>query len=521
LILRKPYALLIKYFRIIHVILSLFGAYIFYSLNNIYPYLSSYINNPSTLKGFDVSKTLFPGLLYFAVILLLVSSFVLLALMVFKKKPYLYYLISTASYIYLFVVINMANGYINTMENSLLDILKIRVAADLVTIALFLQAINFGYAFLRATGFSLKKFDFGQDLDALEISEDDREEFEVQVEFDFNIYATRARRFMRNLKYYYVENKFYSNIIILATIVTITIMSLTNIFILNKTYNENNFISTTDYKLKVLESYTTTRDYKNTTILTDTKLVVVKIDIQSFKEGKYLNKDAYYLLVNNKRYNAVGGYTEAISDLGNTYKNNLLTTTLTPYLLVFEVPTTTNLAKSKILFTNYVFSGTNLLAEAIQIRLKVKVLDNDLITKTYQLKDIVNLKDTILASGTLAINSVTIDDMVTLTYNFCANTTYCFDSVEILRPILDSYEKQIMSIEGSISNMTMNRFMARYGTLEYASSTTNNFNFLEPKNVKITTTNYYEIKKSLLEPTKLVFNIRNYRLEYIITTNNL
>ena len=45
MILKKPYAFLIKHFKIIHLILSLLMIYIAYKINNILNFVKGYINN--------------------------------------------------------------------------------------------------------------------------------------------------------------------------------------------------------------------------------------------------------------------------------------------------------------------------------------------------------------------------------------------------------------------------------------------------------------------------------------------
>ena len=59
MILRKPYALLIKNFKLIHIILSLMMIYLFYKTNAILSFLGEYIGSSQIKISSDVLYSLF------------------------------------------------------------------------------------------------------------------------------------------------------------------------------------------------------------------------------------------------------------------------------------------------------------------------------------------------------------------------------------------------------------------------------------------------------------------------------
>ena len=52
---------------------------------------------------------------------------------------------------------------------------------------ILVKAIAFVFAFIRSTRFDIKKFNFTEDLEDVDIHEEDREEVELQIEFDYDI----------------------------------------------------------------------------------------------------------------------------------------------------------------------------------------------------------------------------------------------------------------------------------------------------------------------------------------------
>ena len=98
MILRKPYAFLIKYFRIIH--LAMFIAIIYISLKtfNVLSFFNEYISNNQVISTYeDISSKYVNSVFIIAVSLVIIISSIILYLMRHKKKPTLLYLFMVIS----------------------------------------------------------------------------------------------------------------------------------------------------------------------------------------------------------------------------------------------------------------------------------------------------------------------------------------------------------------------------------------------------------------------------------------
>ena len=98
MIIRKPYAFLIKNFRKIHIFLLILSFYVAYKLLDI----SKFINEFMKLGTYDlyadpVSKHI-TGLLSFSVILITIGGIALLFLLRHKGKPWKIYLVPIIEY---------------------------------------------------------------------------------------------------------------------------------------------------------------------------------------------------------------------------------------------------------------------------------------------------------------------------------------------------------------------------------------------------------------------------------------
>ena len=102
MIIRKPYAFLIKYFKFFHFIMLIFSLYIVYKSNKILAFFNEYVSTRLTNFNETFISDNIPLILFlFAFIIVIFSTFIIV-LFRKKDKPILFYVISS---IYYFVYI--------------------------------------------------------------------------------------------------------------------------------------------------------------------------------------------------------------------------------------------------------------------------------------------------------------------------------------------------------------------------------------------------------------------------------
>ena len=104
MILRKPYAILIKNFKLIHVILSAMMVYLFYRTNSILRFLNEYIGSSQIKIGDTVLDELFGPIFIILVVFIILLTLIIMGLLAFKKKPIKFYIYNIAVYIFSTVV---------------------------------------------------------------------------------------------------------------------------------------------------------------------------------------------------------------------------------------------------------------------------------------------------------------------------------------------------------------------------------------------------------------------------------
>ena len=185
MIFRKPYAFLIKNFKLINFILGILTSYLFYRTYKIVAFFNDYVTNNYTgniVPGFYQDYV--PGSNYFVIFLILLGLFGVTLLFIYKKKPSKTYISSIVYYIVMIILFSVVKNLMITMEETIITAESARIYRDLSTLSLLPQ-IGFIIAFfIRGFGLNISKFNFKEDLKDLEVSSEDSEEIEITLKKD-------------------------------------------------------------------------------------------------------------------------------------------------------------------------------------------------------------------------------------------------------------------------------------------------------------------------------------------------
>ena len=332
MIIRRPYAFLIKHFRLIHLILFALLAIITYNASTVLNFFKDYITANGNME--ILSSNYINAFIYIAPIIIIGLSISIFYLMKYKDKPRLYYIIliivsvlCTGVYTYLYLSIR-------SLETTTVSARIIRLYRDIARSNFYVLFVMCIPTLIRGLGFDIKKFNFGKDLKELNLSEEDSAEVEVSIDVSSNGLKRTGRRTLRELKYYYVENKFFINII-LGTLILILIMLFPfNKYVVNRDLKEGEVLGTSAFNIKVTDSYLTDRKR----ISKDNSYVILKVSVIG-KVNKYsLDLDHFVLEGKNNKYVPSQKFYLYFNDIGMGYRNNILdTTSYKDYILVFNI----------------------------------------------------------------------------------------------------------------------------------------------------------------------------------------
>lgn len=332
MILRRPYAFLIKHFRLIHLIMFSILLFIIINARNILNFFKDYITYNGNIE--IISSNYINYYIFIGIFLLIALSLVIFYLMRYKNKPRIFYIsiiiltiVSAILFTYLF-------GSLRNLEVTSMSGREIRLLRDSARINFWLLIIISIPIFIRGLGFDIKKFNFSSDLKELNLSSEDSAEVEVNTTINSNTIKRIGRRNIRELSYYYKENKLIINIIFVIILLVIILLFPFNKFIVNKDLKENEILSTRSFNLKVSNTYISNRKR----ISKQNSYIILKISILG-KINKYsLDLDEFVLNSNNNNYIPSQKYYNYFTDIGIGYKNNILDmNTYKDYILIYNV----------------------------------------------------------------------------------------------------------------------------------------------------------------------------------------
>ena len=301
MIIRKPYAFMIKNFRKIHIALLLLGFFILYKTIDT----AGFVNDFMSYGTYDLYADPITNHISFwmtvVILIMIVGSTSLLFLLMHKNKPWKTYVIPIVVYVSLLFILMMIKSFFRTYTE-VVDAANLRLSRDLLMIILVGQIPALGIFVMRIFGLDVKKFDFNSDLEFLDLSEEDREEIELSLDFDFNTIKRLWRRLVRNLGYFYQEHKIISWVVVVILAIIFFYNSYVFIFITHKSYKQGQTYNADGYTFKINQAYFTDKDAAGHVISNNSNFVVVEITVKNNSEPRKLDTSQFHLRAGTKKY---------------------------------------------------------------------------------------------------------------------------------------------------------------------------------------------------------------------------
>lgn len=516
MILRKPYAFLIKKFKLIHIIMTIMMMYLAYKTNIAVGYFNEYINSNTLLR--EPASNYFNTLMFIIIVFIITLASVVHYLLRYKKKPRTTYIVTIIGYLFSLIIFYNAFSVLKELETTMLEAKTIRLWRDLLTFSLYYQYVMIIIMLIRALGFDIKKFNFQTDLKELEIDTVDNEEFEFILDDNNHKLSRNIRKALRKLKYFIVENKFILSIILGITISIFTIVLIINITITNKVYKENQSFLTSNYQMSVTNSYYTKFNSQGNYITTkDDTYLIINLNVKSLHYKDTLKLTDFRIIIDNNKYYPTVKYCDSLNDLGKCYNKQKITNQNTNYLLIYKLP------KKYDSLTLYYESEVTINTAGIESKYKkVKLspidLDKILSTSETNLNSPHNINNIFIQNTSMSIIDYDINDTFFHTYQKCINKN-CQTKTEVIAVNnIATTNKTILKLKVEYSGtIPLNNLIKRYMNVEYKINNETHYGKItnrtpENQNEYI----FVEVNDNIATAEKIMINlnIRNYIYKY-------
>ncbi len=464
MILRKPYAFLIKYFQKINILLLLLVGIIFYQNLQIHQFVNTYLETSIYNPAIDSIQHYANIYIYLAFIATIVISGILIYLLRYKDKPYLSYVYILVANFLTFAFFLYTDNYFTYQVVEGYNLIAIKIVNDLLFISTLFYYPMLFILLIRSIGIDLKNFGFQEDKEFAEINESDREEIEVQVGFDKDRYLRKLKYRLRYFKYFFLEHTVSLSIVFAIVFAIFGFNVYQYFFVENKIYNMNQTFESNNYKIKVSHTYLTDKDFTGNIITTqNTYFILVDLNIENLLSiSRDFDIQKMLLFVDNDYYVPTTRFNSYFSDMGNLFiEQSLKAKEKTSYLLIYEVPKPSEDA-------NFILKYQDVSGDGKLIRVKMKVQDISSFKEKGQssINQTFTIPINLLESMTFQLSSYQLLDSAYYTYQECSP-----DSCPIYQGTVNALPGQkILYIKGTYESETKQEFLnffLKYGKIRY------------------------------------------------------
>lgn len=381
MIFRKPYAFLIKNFKKIHVVLFLLSLFVAYKLMDVNRFVRDFMHYGSyDLFQNPITKHI-TFTLKLSLILIILGSAALLFLLRHKQKPWKLYLYPIFEYLALYFVLGMISSFFDNYTSTV-STTDLRLSRDLLMIFLIAQLPAIFIFVMRIFGLDLKKFNFNLDDEFLELSDEDREEFEININIDYHSFKRLFKRTIRNLRYFYLEHKGICRGIAVILVIITGYQVYHYFFVTHKSYSEGNDYTVNGYTIQVHNSYFTNKDYKGDVVEKNYNFVVLDLSVTNYAGRRKMYIDNFHLKNDSHDYvTTQTSYAKEFQDFGNPYEavKELKQDETFRFIIIFKVDKGLNLNHYNLYYQEHDYLR--------KIKLKVKDYSKIKEVGTYKLGD--------------------------------------------------------------------------------------------------------------------------------------
>lgn len=502
MILRKPYGFLIKHFRMIHLILFGLSLYLSIKVNQIFNYYNAFAKgNASKLDAISYITNYYVIAIIFSIIICLI----IYALMRYKKKPRILYLLLILLYLIIGVMVQVSYEGLHTIYITVLETKTLRLYRDLLRILVWVQYFSLIFLIIRGLGFDIKKFNFVRDLEELGENVDDSEEVELTLG-GMEVTQRKFHRGIRELKYYYLENKTFIHLITLVLLFFIFSTFMVNKEVINKVYQEGEGFSSDNFNFLVTDSYITSRDYRGSLVGDlEHSFIVVRVSLAPRNGEREFESANMILKTKSNSYSPVTRYSNYFKDLGTVYEEQNISNEKA-YLFLYSV-LNSELNDSMSL----VYAGSKV------VKLSPVKLDDYDSTKELKVGEVLDLSDTVLKNGSISITGYELQDKFSYSYEYELRGEKFKGEYTI-----QSNQNIILNLKikkEQLDNFKMYDFLLNYATLYYkADDQEHTLSFYDKTPGDYRDGVYLAVNKELQNASRIWFDItiRNKKYLYVL-----
>lgn len=429
MVIRKPYAFLIRHFRLIHFLIIIPMFITLLCTRTVLDFFSTFVASGYVTSETNIAYNYINPLVYVSLILVISSVVAIIFLLRTKDKDIKAHLIITIFYSILLVGFFILPGILSNFETTDVAPTTSRMIRDIVSFLYYIQYIFILLTFIKGLGFDFERFQFIDLLSELDIDEEDSDEVEFRIGVEGYKAKRKARFLLREFKAYLLENKFFVSIILGVILIILIILLIINIVTGNQNIRINQRFSLQGFSVKFNNAIVSNLDYNGHLISKDDYFLAVNIYVKNISgQSKELDTSAFYLDVGEKDYiYPTLSYGSNFVDFGRPYYNGkIFKDSECEYLIVYKLSRKQVRTSYTIkILDSVIYKEDEIIPKYKIINLKPQIIDEIRSENKVNLGDEVNFKNTNLLDTKVRIDSYTLTNRYVYEYNFCLTEGDC------------------------------------------------------------------------------------------------
>jgi len=529
MLLKNPWLYLIKYFKLIHLTMFALAVYVVYRTHEVYNFFVRYTEELRYSYNINLSNDYFSNRYLFVVFLIIIIAATILILFRVNKKPWFFYLFAIGNYAALMILLLVAHNLFLTMEFVIVDIRYVGLVRELFFGSLALQYPIIFFAAMRGIGFNLKQLNFDRELKELEITEENSEDIEVNVNINTDKYRTKFKRLEREFKAFLKEQKYMLLLIASVIIVWIGIAIYIDINVTNRIHSSSESIRIGTVQLLIDDVHVTNQNLRGERITNDDEqYVIVRFSLEnSSNVMSGIDARRISLLLNDEHYTIDFEAFDAFADFGIGY-NGQEVNNLTPryFIAPFRVRSVEDINQAY-----FRYERVRTATEEQWYRIRISVIPARATSSTHekQLKEQILFRRGALTGTTFTLNEAEIEESFEQDFEMCVNVNRCIEQTELIvasNPSARAVLRLNMEVDYDInlSNSAFHRagdMIRHFGTLHFSNERNERETIrLRPIEAYHGNNNfYYEVPIELLESNWFAINFNIRGTNYVFEIN--
>ena len=436
MIIKKPYAFLIRHFKIIHLLLLVPIIYLAFKFNDITRFFRDYIIANYQTAEVNIAGSYITLFIYLAIAVLIIVNAIIYLLMRSKKKPTTYYSISIIFYIILLASTMLVYSAMSQIEMGNLTETFAGFVKDFTSVLPYPCYILVVATLFKGLGFNVKTLKFDSNI-GLQVTDEDEEEVELRFGSGNETLKKNVVHYLRELKYYVLENKFVFTCLGLVAIIGIFISIYLNFQVYNKRYNLHESFALDSFTMTLKESYITDVDQSGIIIDEDHYFLAVKIGITNKTNNPAsISKDNFRIFIGDQVLYPQYDRSSRFQDIGKIYQGaELQPKSSDDYVFVYELDKDDIKSKYKMKILSDLKNKNGKLVPSYKIiNIKPTNITNVEKVSSKKISEEIPLTNTMLGNTIYKLNYFKVDSNYPFSYKTCIKENQCTISNDVVLP---------------------------------------------------------------------------------------